>query len=284
MSVDVPLQLLAMACMGVAEAQPSLPACLMLRSAHCRHATAILRQLACFCSALLLPPHGPLPAADQEVEGSLPASWDGGLGLLAASPAESEDEGDRAELGGGRQTSGQLGGGSGEIPAAPSGPAEGLAGSPGSTGKAGAAPDGPSSPVADGDSSSSALAAPACPGNAAIAAAAGDGTAAGEDGSSSAEVSATWQTVRLIWAPMAALSLSSTVALTLFPFFTYVPTSGLLGESLPKVRCAAGPQVVVACFVCTFGHPVLGLLATPRLCARLVHLMVLSSPLGPLAI
>ncbi|KAI7843994.1 hypothetical protein COHA_002532 [Chlorella ohadii] len=174
-------------------------------------------------------------STDQEVEGGLPASWDGGLGLLAASPAESEDEADRAELGGGRQTSGQLGGGSGEIPAAPSGPAEGLAGSPGSPGKAGAAPDGPSSPVADGDSSSPALAAPACPGGAAIAAAAGDGTAAGEGGSSSAEVSATWQTLRLIWAPMAALSLSSTVALTLFPFFTYVPTSGLLGESLPKV-------------------------------------------------
>jgi hypothetical protein len=61
--------------------------------------------------------------------------------------------------------------------------------------------------------------------------------AASEEGGSSqgSEGSPTWQTVRLIWAPMAALGLSSTVALTLFPFFTYIPTSGLLGESLPKV-------------------------------------------------
>ncbi|KAL4440645.1 hypothetical protein ABPG77_000354 [Micractinium sp. CCAP 211/92] len=47
--------------------------------------------------------------------------------------------------------------------------------------------------------------------------------------------SATWQALPLIWAPLTALGLSSTVALTLFPFFTYVPTSGLLGESLPQV-------------------------------------------------
>ncbi len=184
-----------------------------------------------------------MAAADQEVEGGLPASWDGGLDLLAASPAESEDEAERAELGGGRQTSGQLDGGSGEAvaglqrqPSAPSGLAEAVPGIPGSPGKAGAALDGPSPAVEEGDNSSSVLPAPACPEGAATAAAAGDGTAAGEGGGSSAEVSATWQTVRLIWAPMAALTLSSAVALTLFPFFTYVPTSGLLGESLPKVR------------------------------------------------
>lgn len=42
--------------------------------------------------------------------------------------------------------------------------------------------------------------------------------------------------LRLIWAPLAALSLSSCIALVVFPFFTYVPTSGLLGENLPKAR------------------------------------------------
>ncbi|EFN58589.1 hypothetical protein CHLNCDRAFT_140764 [Chlorella variabilis] len=47
--------------------------------------------------------------------------------------------------------------------------------------------------------------------------------------------SASWQALRLMWPPLAALSLSSTIALILFPLFTYVPTSGLLGETLPKV-------------------------------------------------
>jgi hypothetical protein len=47
--------------------------------------------------------------------------------------------------------------------------------------------------------------------------------------------SASWQALLLMWAPLAALTLSSTIALILFPLFTYVPTSGLLGESLPKV-------------------------------------------------
>ena len=32
------------------------------------------------------------------------------------------------------------------------------------------------------------------------------------------------------------LPCSSTVALTVFPFFTYVPSSGLMGDSLPKVQ------------------------------------------------
>jgi hypothetical protein len=47
--------------------------------------------------------------------------------------------------------------------------------------------------------------------------------------------SASWQAIRLMWAPLAALSISSTIALILFPLFTYVPNSGLLGASLLKV-------------------------------------------------
>ena len=41
-----------------------------------------------------------------------------------------------------------------------------------------------------------------------------------------------------IWPALCALGLSSTVALIIFPFFTYVPTSGLLGDSLPRVGAA----------------------------------------------
>lgn len=55
--------------------------------------------------------------------------------------------------------------------------------------------------------------------------------------------SASWQALGLIWAPLAALALSSAIALTLFPFFTFVPTSGLLGETLPRVGLSlARPQ------------------------------------------
>ena len=109
---------------------------------------------------------------------------------------------------------------------------------PGSPGKAGAALHG-GSPAVEDSSSGAALATLACPAGAATASAAAVDMAAEEGGISGSEGGTTWQTVRLIWAPMAALSLSSTVALTLFPFFTYVPTSGLLGESLPKVRWQA---------------------------------------------
>jgi hypothetical protein len=181
-------------------------------------------------------------STDQEVDGGLPASWEGGLGLLSASPAESEDEGDRAERGGGRRASGQLGDSVGHGAAGQqrqlhlSGEAaEGAAGGPASPGKAGAAADGASPAAADSSSSPGALVTPPCPPGAAAVVLAAD--AASEEGGSSqgSEGSPTWQTVRLIWAPMAALGLSSTVALTLFPFFTYIPTSGLLGESLPKV-------------------------------------------------
>lgn len=41
--------------------------------------------------------------------------------------------------------------------------------------------------------------------------------------------------LRQIWAALSALLLSGTISLIIFPFFTYVPTSGLLGEALPKV-------------------------------------------------
>lgn len=46
---------------------------------------------------------------------------------------------------------------------------------------------------------------------------------------------ATRKVLVAIWAPLLALFLSSTIALTVFPFFTYVPSSGWLGDSLPKV-------------------------------------------------
>lgn len=40
---------------------------------------------------------------------------------------------------------------------------------------------------------------------------------------------------RLIWPALIAIGLQAGIALTLFPFFTYIPSSGLLGDELPKV-------------------------------------------------
>lgn len=40
----------------------------------------------------------------------------------------------------------------------------------------------------------------------------------------------------LIWAPMLSMFFSTGIALTVFPFFTYVRSSGLFGESFPRVR------------------------------------------------
>jgi hypothetical protein len=57
----------------------------------------------------------------------------------------------------------------------------------------------------------------------------------GGDELATVSVSASRQALRLMWPPLAALTLSSTISLIVFPLFTYVPTSGLLGESLPKV-------------------------------------------------
>lgn len=220
-----------------------------------------------------------MTAADQEVEGGLPASWEGGLGLLSASPAGGEDEADRAEQGGGRRASGHLGDsttagavGPPPPPPQPAASQDGPAAGPASPAKAGAAVDGPS-PAADGSGSSGpALAVPPCPAGAAAVAAAAD-TSAEEGGGSGSDASPTWQTVRLIWAPMAALSLSSTVALTLFPFFTYVPTSGLLGESLPKVRQRAARSLHVELHVAS-KLPLPLLLCCRGYAALVVHALV----------
>lgn len=38
-----------------------------------------------------------------------------------------------------------------------------------------------------------------------------------------------------IWAPLLCMFVSSAIALTIFPFFTYVPSSGLFGETFPRV-------------------------------------------------
>lgn len=61
------------------------------------------------------------------------------------------------------------------------------------------------------------------------------GAGVGGDELATVSVSASRQALRLMWPPLAALTLSSTISLIVFPLFTYVPTSGLLGESLPKV-------------------------------------------------
>lgn len=47
-----------------------------------------------------------------------------------------------------------------------------------------------------------------------------------------------WHVARVIsltWPALVSISIQSGIALTLFPFFTYVPSSGYLGENLPKV-------------------------------------------------
>lgn len=220
--------------------------CTGCRAAYCRQAACSLQKL----SASALPRLStPTCAADQEVDGGLPASWDGGLGLLAASPEEGEEEeGDRAERGGGQPAAQQAGSsrpqqsaaGKEVQQAASGGLREGAAGGAGSPGKGGDASDGATPAVEDSSSGGPGLATPACPAGAATASAAAAAVCVEEGDASSSEGSTTWQTVRIIWAPMAALSLSSAVALTLFPFFTYVPTSGLLGESLPKVSWRGG--------------------------------------------
>jgi hypothetical protein len=51
----------------------------------------------------------------------------------------------------------------------------------------------------------------------------------------SAAASPALAAARLIWPALVAIGLQASVALALFPFFTYLPSSGLLGESLPKV-------------------------------------------------
>lgn len=56
-----------------------------------------------------------------------------------------------------------------------------------------------------------------------------------EDGSKEPETTSMLQAIKLIWPALIALGIQSGIALTLFPFFTYMPSSGLLGDELPKV-------------------------------------------------
>lgn len=42
--------------------------------------------------------------------------------------------------------------------------------------------------------------------------------------------------VKDIWPVMTSLFLSGVVGIMVFPFFTYVPSSGWLNDLLPKVR------------------------------------------------
>lgn len=46
------------------------------------------------------------------------------------------------------------------------------------------------------------------------------------------------EVVRDIWPVMISLFLSGVVGIMVFPFFTYVPSSGWLDDLLPKVRAA----------------------------------------------
>lgn len=50
------------------------------------------------------------------------------------------------------------------------------------------------------------------------------------------EASGTMLVVRDIWPVMTSLFLSGVVGIMVFPFFTYVPSSGWLNDLLPKVR------------------------------------------------
>ena len=58
------------------------------------------------------------------------------------------------------------------------------------------------------------------------------------------EGSGTMLVVRDIWPVMTSLFLSGVVGIMVFPFFTYVPSSGWLNDLLPKVtpqnRCQHG--------------------------------------------
>ena len=49
------------------------------------------------------------------------------------------------------------------------------------------------------------------------------------------ESSGTMEVVRGIWPVMISLFLSGVVGIMVFPFFTYVPSSGWLNDLLPKV-------------------------------------------------
>uniref|UniRef100_A0A1D2AFS1 Equilibrative nucleoside transporter 4 n=1 Tax=Auxenochlorella protothecoides TaxID=3075 RepID=A0A1D2AFS1_AUXPR len=54
-------------------------------------------------------------------------------------------------------------------------------------------------------------------------------------GSPAQQVGAGREVLHAIRLPLTAHFVSSTISLTVFPFFTYVPSSGLLGESFPRI-------------------------------------------------
>lgn len=214
----------------------------------------------------------PLPAAaDQEAaESAFPSSWGDGQGLLAEAasaddilqPAQQAQQQPGAEHARGRdlgraQRPSQrhlsappavLPGDAAPKVGTPAGSAAGAEAT--ASGVAGPSPEPPLAKVSidfaiAAAQPTSGASSPAAAGElqGATAFAAGpEGTARSTDGTST-----TWQALPLIWAPLTALGLSSTVALTLFPFFTYVPTSGLLGETLPKVCGSSSGQLYRCC-------------------------------------
>ena len=50
-----------------------------------------------------------------------------------------------------------------------------------------------------------------------------------------------------LWPVMIAIFLSGTFVILIFPFFTYIESSGLIGESLPKVRSSPAITCSHAC-------------------------------------
>ncbi len=51
----------------------------------------------------------------------------------------------------------------------------------------------------------------------------------------------TKEVVGALWPVMTAIFLAGTFVILIFPFFTYIESSGLIGESLPKVRYHCPP-------------------------------------------
>ena len=58
--------------------------------------------------------------------------------------------------------------------------------------------------------------------------------------------------LRAIWPTVMGLFFSGTCGLLIFPFLTYVPSDGMLGELLPKVSRGSGlaPQICTKGAVC----------------------------------
>jgi hypothetical protein len=50
------------------------------------------------------------------------------------------------------------------------------------------------------------------------------------------DVASLGRVIATIWSTLVALFCSGCIGILIFPFFTYVPSGGLLGEMLPKVR------------------------------------------------